>query len=459
MAHGRPLRPSTVEASGRKHIPVAHLDSLAMTGGRESGGIAYWLRQRKASYIALRVGKLLRRYGLRATKAKQRTSRFVELLARYECAPTLATPGAVVAKHPAFMRELRDAGVELAIHGFDHVDFRSLSRDDARSQFTRATAAYGDAGIPFKGFRCPYLSFSHDMDGIVPEGLLGYSSNDAIWWDVLQGGGADRTVIFDSLVDFYRATPAATSLVLPHTIDRLVEIPVSLPDDLQLLDGLGTGDAGVRDAWLELLRQSHSRGSVFVVLFHPESFDLCAGALEGLLAGARSLDPPVWIARLGDVADWWRELGSFSARVSRSTVEFDCSERASVLVRGPAMPPGTPWSGGYSVIDGRTLQLGEGSRPFVGVSARTGFETVTTLRELGYIVEHGDAASSCAVRLDDDALSRCANEVELVRLVESHPGPLARFWQWPAGAGSALCITGDLDALSLLDYASRLFTL
>src|SRR2546422_7069156 len=153
---------SVFAGESRPYFPERPLDSLAMTGGRESGGIAYWLRQRKASYIALRVGKLLRRYGLRAAKAKQRTSRFVELLARYECAPTLATPGAIVAKHPAFMRELRDAGVELAIHGFDHVDFRSLSRDEARSQFIRATSAYGDAGIPFKGFRCPYLSFSHD---------------------------------------------------------------------------------------------------------------------------------------------------------------------------------------------------------------------------------------------------------------------------------------------------------
>ena len=36
------------------------------------------------------------------------------------------------------------------------------------------------------------------------------------------------------------------------------------------------------------------------------------------------------------------------------------------------------------------------------------------------------------------------------------PGPVIRLWPWPNGMRSALCITGDLDALSLLDYAARL---
>jgi peptidoglycan/xylan/chitin deacetylase (PgdA/CDA1 family) len=433
---------------------------MRMAGEQKSGGLTYWLRRRRASYIVARIGKLLTRYGIRSGKAKRRTMRFVKLLATYDCAPTLATPGGIVAKHPAFMRELRDAGVELAIHGFDHVDFRSLTREDAHRQFARASTAYADAGIPFKGFRCPYLSYSHDMSELVPDGLVAYSSNEAVWWDVVADDvGRDRTVIFDSLADFYRAAPAEASLVLPRTVGRLVEIPVSLPDDLQLLDGLRAGDVGVRDAWVTLLRQSHERGSVFVVLFHPESFDLCKGALEGLLAEARTFDPPVWVARLGDVGDWWRELESFSAHVVGPSVELDCSDRATVLARGSDLPPGRSWADGYRVLEGRTVDIGTGPRPFVGLPAAVPAERVAVLRSLGYIVEHGEKSAACAVRLDPEAVGRCANDRELVQLVDGQEGSLVRYWHWPAGARSALCITGDLDGLSLLDYASRVITL
>ena len=127
------------------------------------GRLAFWFRKRDGRYLVLRTTKLLRRYGIRAARAKRRTLDFVGLLAEYGCAPTLAAPGRVVAKHAGFMRQLSDAGVELAVHGFDHVDFRSLSAAASIEQFSRAVDAYQAAGIPFRGFRCPYLSFGHDM--------------------------------------------------------------------------------------------------------------------------------------------------------------------------------------------------------------------------------------------------------------------------------------------------------
>jgi hypothetical protein len=48
------------------------------------------------------------------------------------------------------------------------------------------------------------------------------------------------------------------------------------------------------------------------------------------------------------------------------------------------------------------------------------------------------------------------NEVQLIEVIESSPSPLVRYGRWPYGSKSALCISGDLDALTLFDYASRL---
>jgi peptidoglycan/xylan/chitin deacetylase (PgdA/CDA1 family) len=424
-------------------------------------GGRYWLRHRTPAYIVRRLGKLLRRYGLSTKKAKQRTWRLVRMLERRGCAPTLATPGSIVAKHQRFMVDLAAAGVELAIHGFDHVDFRGLTAEASLRQMMQSADAFERAGIAFRGFRCPYLSYSHDMKGFVPDGLFTYSSNEAVWWHVAEIPEQDgkRRVILDHLSRFYGASSAAESLVLPRFVAELVEIPVSLPDDLQLLDGLGEGETTIGDVWIDLLHKSHARGSIFTLLMHPETFDVCEGAFDRLLAEASSLSPPVWFARLGDVADWWRELGRFSARVDGRSIEFNCSSRAVVLARGVEDAGTTRWPNGYHTLEGSKISLPDDVLPFVGADADVPVERVATLREMGYLVKHGEEAERCAVRIDAQAARGAGSDVALVELVETQPGPLVRFWHWPNGARSALSITGDLDALSLADYATRLIRL
>jgi hypothetical protein len=61
------------------------------------------------------------------------------------------------------------------------------------------------------------------------------------------------------------------------------------------------------------------------------------------------------------------------------------------------------------------------------------------------------------IYLDGEILAKLPNNVELINYIETSPAPLVRYWRWPDGAKSALSVTGDLDALSLLDYVSRLF--
>ena len=93
---------------------------------------------------------------------------------------------------------------------------------------------------------------------------------------------------------------------------------------------------------------------------------------------------------------------------------------------------------------------------FVGLPASAPEPVVAFLREQGYIVDTTDTAMRCAIYLDAGTLDGLT-QVQLVDHIEASPGPLARYWRWPDGAKSALCITGDLDALTLLDYAGRLF--
>jgi peptidoglycan/xylan/chitin deacetylase (PgdA/CDA1 family) len=431
--------------------------------------VVHWFKLRSVLYVCWRFVALLQRYGLTASRAKRRTLRCVETLARYDCRPTFPTPGQVVHRNGAFCRELQRRGAELAIHGYHHLDFRALSADEARTQFARATSAYERNGIQPEGFRCPYLSYVERVNWSLPP-TLEYSSNKAIQWDVVRSKAPRRTdrgarAVFEGLSRFYQPAPSRTHVSVPSMAGQVVEIPVSVPDDLQLLDGLKLDAAAMTEAWIDLLHQTHRRGELFDVLFHPESFDRSGPVLEAVLREARDLRPAVWVTQLRDLNRWWREKSGFAVDTVHEgasvRLEFRCSERATVLTRQvDTSERVSEWDGSYRVLESRTLHLNaSGKRPFVGVAADPADAVVAFLRNQGYIVETGAAASECATFLGSTELTRVPDQVQLLELIESAATPLVRFWRWPSHARSALCVTGDLDALSLTDYAARLFAL
>ena len=149
--------------------------------------------------MAMRANALLKRYGLRSAKAERRIIDCVNRLASFGCRPTLPVPGRVVEKYPRFFQHLQATGVELAMHGYDHVDFRGLSRDEISIQFNRATAAFRSADVRFDGFRCPYLGCTNAARVVALESGCTYSSNSAIEWHVIDDG-RQQTPVFDSAV-------------------------------------------------------------------------------------------------------------------------------------------------------------------------------------------------------------------------------------------------------------------
>jgi peptidoglycan/xylan/chitin deacetylase (PgdA/CDA1 family) len=417
------------------------------------------IRGRRASYLARRSVSLARRYGVRDGKARERILRCIGALAPYGLSPTFATPGHVIERAPEFFRELQADGVEFAVHGYDHVDFRSLDGRATRAQFERAIAAYVQHGIDFEGFRCPYLSYTDRVAGVVAEGTFAYSSNDAISWDVLGGRAGGST--FAQLEDFYAAASATEKISTPYVRGHLVEIPVSLPDDLELLDGYRMGAAEIGKVWGAIFDETYRRGELFAPLFHPESFDSLQPAVQKLVDEVQARQPTVWMTQLREIARWWRERASFEAKTSVEgpllRIDFHCSERGRVLGRDLPHGQGSTRSsiGRYSVISDPTVRIDARTRPFVGLRSSSE-HTASLLREQGYILELGEAAPSCTVCIDEELDSTFTSDAEVLAHIESTAGPLLKFSRWPNGARSAFCFAGDLDALSLREYTRRL---
>ena len=416
---------------------------------------------RGPGYVYRRAAVLLDRYGLTPSKAANRVESLIATLAEYGCAPTLPTPGRVVERYPQFIRNLQNVGAEIAVHGYDHVDLGAYSPTEASKQLVRAAQVFARHGIEVYGFRCPYLSCSDDLLDALPKGMFDYSSNKAVWWDVIPSvEGNNVTAILDVLYRFYMPTSALDAVCTPWTRSNMVEIPVSLPDDLQLHDGLNLGPEGITQTWSQILHRTHRRGELFVLHFHPELTWRGQHPSVTLLREARRLQPPVWIARLRDISSWWREKSSFAVAISHTPaglhLSFTCSERATILVRGLGIS-NSRWDGAYHQLRTRTLDVPAEPRPFVGLPANAPRRIVSFLREQSYILDTGETATRCATYIDAATLAGLTSEVELIDYIEASPGPLVRYWRWPGAARSAMCVTGDLDALTLLDYASRLF--
>jgi len=347
------------------------------------------------------------------------------------------------------------------VHGYDHVDFRSLSIEDARKQFDAAVQVFQKAGIEVSGFRCPYLSYDSSQACSLPPDIFHYSSNKAVWWELF---AAEKTgqanAIFRTLQSFYNADSADTGVVTPRLQGSVVEIPASVPDDLQLCDGMKLGPQGMADAWREVLARTHRRGEIFTLLFHPESFLECGDALVAILAEARDLHPSVWITLLKDVGEWWHEKAAFRARAEKVKdgyqVNIKCSPRATVLVRDLPIAGPAPWSDSYDRLASRSVFVPGAKKPFIGVQSDTDPKISSLLREQGFIVEADDLGCEHSLYLTASQLEMIKSERQLIDFIENQRVPLIRFGCWPGGTKSALCITGDLDALCLVDYIQRL---
>lgn len=401
--------------------------------------------------------KIMTRYGLSANKMDKALDQYTNVLARFDCSATLPITSVSVERYPQVVKKYQSRGIEFAIHGFRHLDHSELSYEEQKTHVNRSLDIFSQADIQPRGFRGPYLRWNGDTLALLREYGLDYDSSQSLNWEILP----DSNKTYQHVLQFYGARSASHYPSLPSLEDNLVRLPYSLPDDEAMVERLGLTPDKMNDLWLTILKRTHRLGELFTIGLHPERISFCQEPLEAVLTEAAQLDPPVWIARLDEIATWWRERLQTKVDIQNKSqneyrVTIDGPKNVTILARGVLVDgPTHPWTSSYQQVQVNQFTITATRRPFIGLAPTASESLAEFLREQGYIIEFSENRQDYAYYFDQPQfVSR--HKRFLLAQIEGADFPLVRLSRWPNAARSALSITGDIDALSLWDYLLRL---
>jgi peptidoglycan/xylan/chitin deacetylase (PgdA/CDA1 family) len=400
------------------------------------------------------------RYGVTSRKMDRALNTFGNVLSQYECGASFPITAAALARNKGVIEKYISQNIEFAVHGFYHIDHSVMALNQQISDFTRARQLFGERGIRSCGFRSPYLRFHEKTLQAISETGFIYDSSSSLHWNVLNGA---ETFSYQRALEFYGAQPAEIYPSLPRIENGFVEIPYCLPDDEALVERLSFKDNHeMSGPWMEILKETYSRGELFTLGLHPERIYQFKLPLEQVLIEAHKQYPKIWVARLDNIAKWWLQLSKvkpviLSTDPGEYIVKVNRTQGLTILGRKVEIQnPSKDWDGKYRIAKGNSIKLRADVRPFIGISTNSDRNLKTFLRQQGYIVETAQSKYSHSIFLDYTDFSR-EDEKPLLTKLEDLDTPLLRFNRWPNEYKSALCITGDIDALTIWDYVLRIW--
>ena len=410
------------------------------------------------SALIKRARAISDRYGFTAAKMDRALRLFVNTLQKYECGATFPITAAALARNGAMIEKYQAQNIEFAIHGLFHIDYSQLALSQQNVHLQQARQIFQAKKINLSGFRCPYLRWNEETLTAVADNNLSYDSSQALYWDVVDGYA---TADYQRVLEFYGSKPARDYPALPKIMGKIVQIPYCVPDDEALIDRLKLVDTGpMTNIWLAILEETYQLGELFTLGLHPERIGLLHEPLARTLAKARALSPGVWLARLDEITWWWRarseatfELTAYEPNNYKLSITGPAG--LTVLVRNVITEPNPgPWSGNFKRLTGNTFHFQASQKPCIGLSPESDPALNSFLKQQGYWLETATDPQAYSIYLNYPTFS-ASEERSVLKQIEASAAPLIRLGRWPNGACGALCVTGDIDALTLWDYGLR----
>ncbi|GAB7092785.1 polysaccharide deacetylase [Halorubrum luteum] len=219
--------------------------------------------------------------------------RILELFERYDRRCTFFIPGKIAEDWPETVQAIHDAGHEIGLHGYRHINPARLSPEEEENELIRSIEVFEDLiGERPIGYRSPAGDFSDNS------------------FDIL----ARNEIIYDS---------SLKDDDLPYPLDhegRIVELPDTwyLDDwpyfgfhmypQLPYQSGISPTEP-VFDTWRREFFGLYKRGRLFNLIMHPQIIGRAGrmDALEELLQDVVQTGD-TWITSVGDIAEYWQEV-------------------------------------------------------------------------------------------------------------------------------------------------------
>jgi hypothetical protein len=178
------------------------------------------------------------------------------------------------------LQSLRDDGCEIGVHGLRH-DGRDLASRRLLDERLPAIREHADKWGAV-GFRSPATQRA---------------------WDLMPRLGFDYDSSYTD-TDPYEPQPGGCCTYLPFFNERMVELPITLPQDHTVFQILQHTDGAL---WTGKARDIRDRGGMVLVLAHPDyARDQRMALAWKQLLEEFAEDPTVWHALPREVAAWWR---------------------------------------------------------------------------------------------------------------------------------------------------------
>ena len=436
--------------------------------------VSFSIKTKGMHNFVRRLGTVFTRFGFSEGRTSRALNTIVDSVQQYDGAPTFFIPAVVLERHPALITSIANKGAEIGVHGYVHNDYRTLNKAQQFRQTQKAISIFQRVKLPYYGFRNPYLGWTPESLEVFADLGFRYESNIAILHDVVDLNAFSPLLRsgYDKSLSLFQAIPCSTYALRPSFDGELLRIPTSIPDDEMLFDRLRITDPEeVGQIWSRVMKRVYDLGGLYTLNLHPERGMLCKHALETLLAFTRTCELPVWVTRIGEIAQWWKERSQFRVTITelehnRWQVESTGTPRATLLARHLDVEDvsTTSWFGSDARVQAQRFIVSSPTNPSIAVSEQTPDNVMNFLVEQGYPVTRceQEAIQMFAMYVDlptgfgDTAEAQTASKSTLVEQIEALELPLIHFGCWPNGNRAALAVSGDIDSITVQDFFLRI---
>lgn len=430
--------------------------------------LAHIIRTKGIVHALERSAQVLLRYTFGKKRFSEMMSSLEKDLGGRDVRVTFFITASLLGDHLSFFNRFKSNGHDLGAHGYFHTDMKMKTREEQRAIVLKSYRSFRDNNLDAQGFRCPYLSYNENTVNALKKSSFSWTSNDIILWEEINGDKRSEEHL-RKLGLLYNKLNADTCMSLPKDSGKLVEIPITAPDDEMILERYRIRDSSVIEViWLKILRKIYLRGELYHLLFHPERFIYVSGAIRSIVESARSLTPHVWFATLNEISLWWSERAKASWSSARTpegrfVIKLEGPWDSTVLMKktsdaDPKLICGRYAEAGMSKTAPGEFRLEtiEPWRHIIAISNRCPNEVERFLCEEGFFTTRTDRPRFGALFIDRPDTLSGKDKLKLLEEVDGSDFPLLRLWRWPHGAQCAFTISSDVDSVNLPDFFKRL---